>query len=59
MKIAAARAFLLAAFVLLLPSLAEAHSAGLALNSWTDGFNHPLKGWDHLLAMVAVGLWAA
>jgi urease accessory protein len=23
------------------------------------GFVHPLTGWDHLLAMVAVGLWAA
>ena len=22
------------------------------------GFVHPLTGWDHLLAMVAVGLWA-
>ena len=23
------------------------------------GFSHPFTGWDHLLAMVAVGLWAA
>ena len=29
------------------------------LNGWHDGFNHPLHGWDHLLAMLAVGLWAA
>jgi len=28
-------------------------------NGWHDGFNHPLHGWDHLLAMLAVGLWAA
>jgi len=47
------------ALVVLWPALAEAHSAGDALNGWHDGFNHPLHGWDHLLVMVAVGLWAA
>jgi len=26
---------------------------------WSEGFNHPLSGWDHLLTMVAVGIWAA
>lgn len=26
---------------------------------WNNGFNHPLAGWDHLLAMLAVGVWAA
>ncbi len=26
---------------------------------WNNGFNHPLAGWDHLLAMLAVGIWAA
>ena len=41
------------------PALAHAHSAAGALNGWHDGFNHPLHGWDHLLVMVAVGLWAA
>lgn len=30
------------------------HGGGLA-----DGFTHPLTGLDHLLAMVAVGLWAS
>jgi urease accessory protein len=24
-----------------------------------SGFMHPLTGWDHLLAMVSVGLWGA
>ncbi len=28
-------------------------------NGWHDGFNHPLHGWDHLVVMIAVGLWAA
>lgn len=40
------------------PLLAQAHpghgSGGLA-----SGFTHPLLGWDHLLVMLAVGLWAA
>ena len=40
-------------------SPAEAHSAGTTLSGWSAGFNHPFHGWDHLLAMVAVGLWAA
>ncbi|MGZ4959010.1 MAG: HupE/UreJ family protein [Methylomonas sp.] len=26
---------------------------------WSDGFSHPLMGWDHLLTMLAVGVWAA
>jgi urease accessory protein len=26
---------------------------------WGAGFAHPFLGWDHLLAMMAVGLWAA
>jgi urease accessory protein len=46
------------ALFLLAAPLAQAHPghgpAGLAA-----GFVHPLTGWDHLLAMVAVGLWAA
>ena len=24
-----------------------------------SGFLHPLSGWDHILAMVSVGLWGA
>jgi len=49
----------LCGLLLLSPALAFAHPAGAALNGWYDGFNHPLHGWDHLLAMIAVGLWAA
>lgn len=26
---------------------------------WLNGFNHPLTGWDHLITMLAVGIWAA
>ncbi len=26
---------------------------------WNHGFEHPLTGWDHLITMLAVGIWAA
>jgi urease accessory protein len=26
---------------------------------WASGFSHPLTGWDHLITMLAVGIWAA
>jgi hydrogenase/urease accessory protein HupE len=40
-------------------SPAFAHTVGQVGEGWSAGFNHPLHGWDHLLVMVAVGLWAA
>ena len=57
MKLNLKKLMVLALF--LLPSLAEAHAPGVSTNGWQDGFNHPLHGWDHLLAMLAVGIWAA
>ena len=48
---------LLCAF-LLLPSLAHAHP-GHGGADFSGGFVHPFLGMDHLLAMFAVGLWAA
>jgi urease accessory protein len=39
--------------------VAEAHTPGAAGAGFAQGFAHPLGGLDHLLAMVAVGLWAA
>jgi len=48
----------LAAF-LLLPSLALAHVGVGDTAGFVRGVNHPLGGIDHVLAMVAVGLWAA
>src|SRR5580698_9571523 len=50
---------LLLAGLMLVPMAAHAHAAGAAVNGWHDGFNHPLHGWDHLVVMIAVGLWAA
>lgn len=48
-----------AAAVLLTPALALAHAGHLEAASFSAGFLHPLGGLDHLLAMVAVGLFAA
>ena len=49
---------LLATLLFAAPALALAHpgheSSGLMAGLW-----HPIGGWDHLLAMLAVGLWAA
>jgi urease accessory protein len=41
----------------LIPSLAMAHD-GHSPASFTQGLLHPLGGADHLLAMLAVGVWA-
>jgi urease accessory protein len=44
----------------LLPSAALAHVEGGALaGGFASGFAHPLSGLDHVVAMVAVGLWGA
>jgi urease accessory protein len=43
----------------LLPSLALAHPQGHAGHDFMTGIAHPFTGIDHLLAMIAVGLWAA
>lgn len=43
----------------LTPSLAFAHSGGFHVHGFMSGFEHPLAGIDHLLAMMAVGIFAA
>jgi urease accessory protein len=51
----------LALFVLLLawPGIALAHAQGVESAGFVTGFRHPISGLDHVLAMVAVGLWGA
>lgn len=47
--------------VLLLATVATpawAHQTGTAAGLWS-GLRHPFSGWDHILAMIAVGLWGA
>lgn len=43
----------------LLPATASAHTETGALGGFVSGFTHPLTGLDHMVAMVAVGLWGA
>jgi urease accessory protein len=44
---------------LVFPGLALAHTGAGEAAGFMHGFGHPIGGADHLLAMVAVGLWAA
>jgi hydrogenase/urease accessory protein HupE len=41
------------------PLVAQAHTGQASFDGWHNGFSHPFQGWDHLVAMLAVGLWAA
>lgn len=45
--------------VLLFPSVTFAHTGAGPAAGFGHGLAHPFGGLDHLLAMVAVGLWAA
>jgi urease accessory protein len=45
--------------IVLLPSTASAHTQTGAMGGFLSGFTHPLTGLDHMVAMVAVGLWGA
>jgi urease accessory protein len=44
---------------LLSPMTAHAHTETGAATGFLNGLQHPLSGWDHILAMIAVGLWGA
>ncbi len=46
-------------FALLLAGPASAHTGTGLAGGFQSGFLHPLSGFDHLLAMVSVGLWGA
>jgi urease accessory protein len=50
----------LATLLLLLPATAMAHPAIYQhTHGFVEGVQHPFTGLDHLLAMIAVGLWAS
>lgn len=48
-----------ALLLLLLPAIAFAHAEEGVAGGFVTGLLHPLLGFDHLVAMVAVGLWGA
>lgn len=52
------RTFTLTALIAV-PTLAQAHPGHADFGGLAAGLGHPVGGLDHLLAMVAVGLWAA
>lgn len=43
----------------LIPALAQAHHMPGEIRGFNSGISHPISGLDHILAMLAVGLWAA
>ena len=45
--------------VLFLATPALAHTGVGTHGGFLSGFTHPIFGWDHVVAMVAVGLWGA
>ncbi len=53
------RRILFAIVALLLVPCAHAHEGSGTTGGFVSGFLHPLFGWDHVIAMVAVGLWGA
>lgn len=54
-----ARRLLMALPIALIAAQASAHT-GEGINSgFASGFWHPILGWDHVVAMVAVGMWGA
>lgn len=43
----------------LIPNLASAHVMAGEAVGFVSGFLHPISGLDHIIAMVAVGIWGA
>ena len=48
---------LVVALLMLVPARAFAHATGDVAGGLASGFLHPISGLDHVVAMVAVGLW--
>jgi urease accessory protein len=46
-------------FLVLFAGSASAHTGAGISGGFFSGFMHPILGWDHVVAMVAVGLWGA
>lgn len=44
---------------LAVPAIAQAHILSGEAGGFASGFKHPISGWDHILCMVAVGMWGA
>ena len=53
------RTMILAGMTLFLATQASAHTGEGITGGFISGFLHPILGWGHVVAMVAVGLWGA
>lgn len=49
----------LVVLLLCFSGVVSAHEGGGIAGGFISGFVHPILGWDHVAAMVAVGLWGA
>lgn len=49
----------LLALWLISTEVAQAHLTSGESGGFAAGFEHPWSGWDHIIAMIAVGLWGA
>ena len=47
------------AILIVYTAVASAHEGAGITGGFISGFMHPILGWDHVVAMVAVGLWGA
>jgi urease accessory protein len=54
-----AKQFLTTLSLMLFSGMAFAHTGEGINTGFASGFWHPIMGWDHVVAMVAVGLWGA
>src|SRR5258707_10242125 len=57
--VASTRAAAISALLLLLSEPALAHDQAGVAGGLVSGIMHPLTGLDHMIAMVAVGIWGA
>lgn len=51
--------FSLLAFLLISVLACVFYFADISLLDLNSGFSHPLEGWDHIVTMLGVGIWAA
>lgn len=56
-SIKAPAVLILLALIFAVPAFA--HTGQVTANGFVSGFTHPIRGWDHVVAMVAVGIWGA
>lgn len=57
-RVVASRMVAFVSCLVLAAGPAAAHAGGDAGAGFLSGLAHPFSGWDHVLAMVAVGAWA-